>query len=342
MANLGNALHALDREEEALKIHLEALAIREATLGPEHPDVAVSLNNLGVIYTQAERYDEAIAVLDRARAIWLRALGPSNPTVLNGILNLGSLHYKRGDRSTAVALFDQGLALARELPPEHPLRLKGTQNAAAMFLGLGQLARGEVLLRETLEIEERIYGPDHPNVARVLGNLGAIAGQRGDIDEGLALSERAMAIFERKSSPESSELISVLGNLADMEARRGRLDRAEALARRGLAISEKVNGADSVQGSNCHFGLALVALARHQPRQAIAELDVLERLSVKSPLDAATLADCRFLRAQALVDSGGDRDQARGLARQARAVFGAHDLKNRTAEIESWLARNKL
>ena len=180
------------------------------------------------------------------------------------------------------------------------------------------------------------------SLARALGNVGAIAGQRGDVDEGLAMSERAVAILERKSGPESSELISVLGNLACMEATRGRLDRAEALARRGLAISEKVYGPDSMHGSNCRFGLAIVALARHQPRQAIAEIDLIERLGVKSPLEPSALADCRFLRAQALIDSGGDRDQARTLARQARAVFGAHGLKNRTTEIETWLARHKL
>jgi len=55
-----------------------------------------------------------------------------------------------------------------------------------------------------------------------------------------------------------------------------------------------------------------------------------------------TLADCRFLRAQAIVDIGGDRDEARTLARQARAVFGAYNIKIRAAEVETWLARNKL
>ncbi len=343
MSNLGNALHSLEREDEALKIHLEALAIREATLGPEHPDVAASLNNVGVIYIQAERYDEAIAVLNRARAIWVRALGPSNPTTLNGILNLGSIYYKRGELGAASSVFEQGLALAqRELPPEHPLRVKASQNAGAAFLGLGQVARGEALLREALEIQERSYGPDNINVARGLGNLGAVAALRGDADEGLALSERAVAIFERKSGPESSELLSVLGNLADLEARRGRLDRAEALARRCLAISTKVHGADALEGSNCHFGLALVAFMRHRPTEAIAELDELERLSIKSPLEPSALADCRFLRAQAIVEVGGDRDAARTLARQARAVFGAYGIKHRTAEVETWLARNKL
>ncbi len=48
-SNLGAVLRGMGRYEEARQAHLRALALREKVLGPEHPSVAVSLNNLGLV-----------------------------------------------------------------------------------------------------------------------------------------------------------------------------------------------------------------------------------------------------------------------------------------------------
>jgi tetratricopeptide (TPR) repeat protein len=45
--SLGNALNRSGKSKEAEPILLQALEIRKKALGPEHPDVATSLNNLG-------------------------------------------------------------------------------------------------------------------------------------------------------------------------------------------------------------------------------------------------------------------------------------------------------
>jgi tetratricopeptide (TPR) repeat protein len=54
------------------------LAIREKVLGPEHPDVAQSLNNLGELYRIQGRYAEAEPLLKRALAIRERVLGSTS------------------------------------------------------------------------------------------------------------------------------------------------------------------------------------------------------------------------------------------------------------------------
>ncbi len=45
---------------EAEPLNQRALAIWEKALGPEHPDVARSLNNLAMVYTDQGKYEEAI------------------------------------------------------------------------------------------------------------------------------------------------------------------------------------------------------------------------------------------------------------------------------------------
>jgi len=65
----------------AARPYLErALAIREKALGPDHPDTAQSLNNLGTLaYVEGDLLS-ARDYLARALAIFENALGPNHPS----------------------------------------------------------------------------------------------------------------------------------------------------------------------------------------------------------------------------------------------------------------------
>ncbi len=58
-----------------------ALAIWEKALGPDHPDVAASLNNLASLYHAQGAYERAKPLYERALAIREKALGPDHPDV---------------------------------------------------------------------------------------------------------------------------------------------------------------------------------------------------------------------------------------------------------------------
>ena len=49
--------------------HERALAIWEKALGPDHPNIAASLNNLAELYRATERIDEAEKLEQRAAKI---------------------------------------------------------------------------------------------------------------------------------------------------------------------------------------------------------------------------------------------------------------------------------
>jgi hypothetical protein len=58
-----------------------ALAIEKKVLGPEHPDVAGTLNNLGNVYDDQGNYPLAEQALSRALAIEEKVQGPERPEV---------------------------------------------------------------------------------------------------------------------------------------------------------------------------------------------------------------------------------------------------------------------
>ena len=60
-------------------------------LGPQHPDVAVSLSNLALLYHAQGRYAEAEPLHQRALAICEAVLGPLHPTVATLLGNYATL-----------------------------------------------------------------------------------------------------------------------------------------------------------------------------------------------------------------------------------------------------------
>ena len=79
-----------------------AVAIRELALGKDHPDVALTLNNLGNVLQAQGSYDEAKAAYARALAIYAQSLGPHHPDAALAAYNLSRLEAARGKIKTAL------------------------------------------------------------------------------------------------------------------------------------------------------------------------------------------------------------------------------------------------
>ncbi len=84
------------RYAEAEPLYKRSLAIREKVLGPEHPGVAQSLNNLAALYKAQGQYAEAEPLYQRALAIREKALGSEHPHVAQSLNNLAGLYEAQG------------------------------------------------------------------------------------------------------------------------------------------------------------------------------------------------------------------------------------------------------
>ncbi|MEH2179958.1 tetratricopeptide repeat protein, partial [Nostoc sp.] len=72
-------------------LYIQALALRRKLLGEEHPDVAVSLNNLAGLYNSQGRYSEAEPLYIQALDIFERRLGANHPNTMTVRENLAYL-----------------------------------------------------------------------------------------------------------------------------------------------------------------------------------------------------------------------------------------------------------
>ena len=83
-----------------------ALEIRERTFGPEHPEVAMVLNNMGTLCMMCGRAAEAEQYFRRSLAIKEAVHGPGYPGNAGTWLNLGFLANRQGN-------LDKGESLIR-------------------------------------------------------------------------------------------------------------------------------------------------------------------------------------------------------------------------------------
>jgi tetratricopeptide (TPR) repeat protein len=160
---------ALATYAQARLLAERALAIREKVLGPEHPDTACSLNNLGFLIERQGQLVEARQLYERGLAINEKVLGPEHPRTGDNIHNLGRLLQFQGNfaearpfQGRAVALFEKALGL------EHIKTLLSVTNLALLLQVQGDHARARPLHERVLAIREKVLGFDHPHTAHSL------------------------------------------------------------------------------------------------------------------------------------------------------------------------------
>jgi serine/threonine-protein kinase len=92
------------------------------------------------------------------------------------------------------------------------------------------------MLRQSLGIQERVYGEVHPRVASALGELGKVAMQQGKLDEAEADFRRQADIYREVYKGKHYYIGSALANLGGVYMERKQYARAERSFRDALQI----------------------------------------------------------------------------------------------------------
>jgi len=91
------------RLAEAERLYRESLRARTECLGPEHPDVAKTLNNLGKLLQTRGAHDEAERLLREALRILRQELVEAHPYIALALYNLAALRLEMGGAENLAA-----------------------------------------------------------------------------------------------------------------------------------------------------------------------------------------------------------------------------------------------
>lgn len=244
---------------QAVPLAQQLLADMEKAHGPDHRDVAASLNNLALLYGSRGQDADAEPLYKRALAILEKVYGLDSSEVAPELNNLAALYQRQERYADAGPLFKRALAIReKSLPSGHPDLGQSLNNLATLYEKQGRHADAEPLFKRSLVIYEKSAGPEHPAVATLLNNLGQVDKVQGRYAEAEPLIKRSLAIREKVLGSDHPDVARSLNNLADLYERQSRYSDAEPLYRRALAIRERAVGPDHPDTATSTNNLALL------------------------------------------------------------------------------------
>ncbi|HLL85139.1 MAG TPA: serine/threonine-protein kinase [Longimicrobium sp.] len=206
--NLSRALRCVGDLQRARDRAKEALALRENTLGPMHPEVAISLNNLANVLQDETGPASALPVHQRALEIREQTLGPNTIPVADSLLNVGGdltlldLHTEsRKYMLRALAIYEAVLG------PESP-------RLARPLLNLGHVEEKLHEPGEAVKVLERalvlLRGRDDEEVAIARFNLAlALRSARKDDARARSLALEARQYLSRRKEARKRDLADI-------------------------------------------------------------------------------------------------------------------------------------
>jgi eukaryotic-like serine/threonine-protein kinase len=269
LAHHAGVLESRARHEEALQALHQALELRSQR-GPEHLDVSITLNNIGVVEHARGRYDAALDSFERALEIQERALGPRHPQTVRSLGNVGAACEALGRYDEALDHYRRSLALLEaQFGADHPLVALLINNIGIVLEKRGDLGPALEHYERALAVRERVLEPDHPDVATSIDSVGGVLQEQGRLDVAAEYQRRALAIREEALGLRHPVTAVSLNNLGNTLFHQGQLEEAEELHRRALSIREEALGSGHPHVASSMNNLGRVLWARGQHDDAL-------------------------------------------------------------------------
>ena len=218
---------------------------KELELLPEdmEPELAVALNDYGVLLEEMGRFDEAVDCLMRAWDIQQDLFGPDSPETISTCNNLGLISTDMGDNEAAEMFYRHALRISLEYYKE------GHPETAIMYANLGEL------LMHSCENVEAYEENDSDSVeggesaeADESASTDASAGADASVEARLAESRhyliRALEITTNAYGPDYPDNACTLSNLGILEDMEGNHKKAREHYRKALEIQSAAAGSD--------------------------------------------------------------------------------------------------
>src|SRR5271165_4620070 len=236
-------LFAEGKYQEAIPLAEKAVEIATQVLGPEDPETATSLNNLGELYSNMHQYAKAEALLQEALRIRQKVLGREHPYTAFSLNNLGILYQAMAKYAKAEPLYQEALRIRRKvLGREHPDTALILNNLGTLYQAMVEYPKAETILQEAVRIYQKALGSEHQDTAMSLDNLGMLYQAMGEYGKAEPLLQEGLRVYRKVSGSEHPDTATSLNNLAMLYLAMGEYPEAEPLYQEALRIYQKVLG----------------------------------------------------------------------------------------------------
>lgn len=199
-----NGLNALGKFEEALATTDQALQWLDAFPKAGLFNRATAMTLKSMVLNALNRKVEAEQTMQEVLVQDKKLYGENHEEVLEALSNLGAIQYELGWSDKAFQTKTQAYEMAQKLYGDEPHRnsVAVATNLANTLVARGELARGEVMMREALADAQVVLGNLHSNTLILEYNLAELLNNRSDFD---SAQEWAIGTIERKTQTFGAE-----------------------------------------------------------------------------------------------------------------------------------------
>ena len=199
---------------KALEFYTKALNIQEKILGKDHPDTALSYNNIGSVYNRMGDYTKALEFYTKALNIREKVLGKDHPDTALSYNNIGYVYSSMGDYPKALEFYAKALNIEEKvLGNDHPATANSYNNIGYVYDGMGDYPKALEFYTKALDIYEKVLGKDHPDTALSYNNIGYVYNRMGDYPKALEFYTKALDIDEKVLGKDHPDTASSYNNV---------------------------------------------------------------------------------------------------------------------------------
>jgi tetratricopeptide (TPR) repeat protein len=240
---LVNVLYQARKFPEAIKAAELAVDLRRQALGPEHKDVATSLDDLGAVLMASGDMTRAEPLMRESLAMRRRLLPATDPLLAVGLNNLAYLVWRKGQLEEAEAMYREALAIDRQaLGNDHPEIATRLTNLVVLLGEMGKRDLSEPLAKESVAIRRKVQGDRHPIMANTLDAYAGVIADLGRDAEAEAILREALDIARAGFGEVHIETAREQHHLAVLLWKQGKYQEAEPYFRTAVANMEKTHG----------------------------------------------------------------------------------------------------
>lgn len=244
---------------KALPLQLEYSKWCRDVLGEEHPDTAVSYNNVASDLDDLGKAAEAEPLHKKALAIRQKVFGDEHPETAGSCSNLASNLQAQGKAAEAEPLLRKALVINQGVHgEEHPNTAQSYNNLAANLNAQGKTAEAQPLYQKALTLRRKMLGEEHPGTALTYNNVAANLQAQAKYAEAEPLYQKALTIRRKVLGEEHPSTALSYNNVAANLQAQAKYAEAEPLYKNALSINQKVFGEDHPSTALSYNNLATI------------------------------------------------------------------------------------
>ncbi|MEM7201059.1 MAG: tetratricopeptide repeat protein [Planctomycetota bacterium] len=123
-----------DKLDDAQRVYQEAVTLSEVGSGPDHPETAKHVGNLGALLLRRGEREQAGEMLQRALDIWDQQGSPNPVYTVGAMCNLAELHLGQGQIEIGLQLYGDALTIQEAAFTASDPRVRNTRRRYARAL----------------------------------------------------------------------------------------------------------------------------------------------------------------------------------------------------------------